>query len=290
MKEEFSEILEWSAPSHNFFVESHIANTMAAAHWHDHVELNLLLDGSMTYLFNGRQVEVEAGRLVLFWAAIPHQAIAVSRPAPLICIYLPLADFLSLAIDQGVRQEIMQGAFVTEPELRPETALVAARWKDEWTTGGEVRRQLVCDEVKLAVRRLILAQTDTRVTSSTSGLPHNQSIRHTQLLTEAINQHFTETLTLATLAGFAGVHPTTANRAFRDVLGISVMEYLTRYRLARAMQRLAETEDGVLDIALDCGFGSSARFYQIFKDRSGKTPREFRLMMRPKHDVGATNQ
>jgi len=281
MKEEFSEILEWSAPSHNFFVESHIANTMAAAHWHDHVELNLLLDGSMTYLFNGRQLDVEAGRLVLFWAAIPHQAITVSAPAPLICIYLPLSDFLSLAIDPGVRQEIMQGAFVMEPELRPETALVAARWKDEWITGGEVRRQLVCDEVKLAVRRLILAQTDKRVTNSAAGLPHNQSIRHTQLLTEVINQHFTETLTLATLARFAGVHPTTANRAFREVLGISVMEYLTRYRLARAMQRLAETEDGILQVALECGFGSSSRFYQIFKHRSGKTPREFRLMMRP---------
>lgn len=282
MKEEFSEIVSGSASSHSFFVESHLASAMAAAHWHDHVELNMLLEGSMTYLFNGRQVEIEAGRLVLFWAAIPHQAIAVSPPAPLICIYLPLSDFLGLPIDQGLRQAVMQGEFIAEPELRPETSLMAARWRDEWQTGAETRRQLLRDEVKLAVRRLILDQVGNKVTSASAALPHNQSIRHTQLLTEVINQRFAEVLTLATLAKSADVHPTTANRAFREVLGISVMEYLTRYRLARAMQRLAETEDGILQVALECGFGSSARFYQIFKDRSGKTPREFRLMMRPK--------
>lgn len=31
-------------------VERHIADAMAAPHWHDHVELNLLMEGRMTYL------------------------------------------------------------------------------------------------------------------------------------------------------------------------------------------------------------------------------------------------
>jgi AraC-like DNA-binding protein len=42
------------------------------------------------------------------------------------------------------------------------------------------------------------------------------------------------------------------------------------------MQRLAETEDSILEIALDCGFGSSSRFYDVFKLRTGTTPRQFR--------------
>ena len=36
-----------------FDIEQHIAEPMSAAHWHDHVELNLLLSGDMSYLFNG---------------------------------------------------------------------------------------------------------------------------------------------------------------------------------------------------------------------------------------------
>ena len=282
MKEEFSEIADWSTPSHSFFIESHVASTMTSAHWHDHVELNLLLEGSMTYLFNGRQAQVEAGRLVLFWAAFPHQVIAVTPGAPLVCIYLPLADFLRLPIDQASRQAIMQGAFVAEPVLRQFTTSTARQWNEEWANGEDVRRQLICDEVALAVRRLVLDQANNAAEPGNAALPHNQAVRHTQLLTAAINEHFAEILNLSTLADFAGVHATTASRAFRQVLGISVMEYLTRYRLARAMQRLAETDDAILEIALDCGFGSTTRFYEVFKQRSGKTPRQFRLCTRRK--------
>lgn len=267
-------------PARTFSVERITASTMASAHWHDHVELNMMLDGDMTYLFNGRQEHVEAGRLALFWAAIPHQTIIVTPGASLICIYLPLVDFLALPIPDTSRQALMQGAFVAEAVHRPATPLVAEQWNSEWGTCEEKRRQIVCDEVKLAVRRLFLddANGSSRVIGNRR--PLSPALRHAQRLTEIINLHFTEPLTLGTISGMAGLHSTTANRAFRDVLGISTMEYLTRYRLSRAMQQLTGTEDALIKIVMDCGFGSTARFYQAFKERVGTTPRQFRQMTR----------
>ena len=47
-----------------------------------------------------------------------------------------------------------------------------------------------------------------------------------------------------------------------------------------AMQQLAETNTSILQIAYDCGFGSSSRFYDIFKRRTGTTPRLFRSSLR----------
>jgi AraC-like DNA-binding protein len=271
---------EWTGSPRGFLIERHTADAMSAAHWHDHVEINLLLDGAMTYLFNGRQERVEAGRLVLFWAAIPHQTILVTPEAPLICIYLPLVDFLALSIDKKARQAIMQGAFVVEPSRRETTPLNVSAWAEEWSGGDPVRRQLIAEEAKLRVRRLILDHaTDQGSSIAAVVTPVSPAIRHSEVLTDLINRHFSEPLNLADLGKRANVHPTTANRAFRDVLGISVMEYLTRYRLARAMQRLVETEDAILEIALDCGFGSSSRFYDIFKQRTGSTPRQFRLSL-----------
>src|SRR5689334_14171627 len=79
-----------------FFAEHHVAEAMPEAHWHDHVELNLLLSGGMTYLFNGRRVPLEENRAYCFWAAIPHQVIAVEKPnsgkVELVCVYVPFAD------------------------------------------------------------------------------------------------------------------------------------------------------------------------------------------------------
>ncbi|WP_104668236.1 helix-turn-helix domain-containing protein [Ensifer adhaerens] len=277
MREASPKAGEWGESPRSFLIERHVADAMRATHWHDHIEINLLLNGSMTYLFNGRHAHVEAGRTALFWAAIPHQSIFVTPEAHLICIYLPLADFLALPIDKTSRQAIMQGAFVVQQTRKDMMSLLAAQWSEEWVSGSNLRRQLVFDEVKLAVRRLILDQSDNQGSAKQSGPPANPAIRHAQVLTELINAHFAEVLTLTSLSKLANVHPTTANRAFRDVLGITAMEYLTRYRLARAMQRLAETDDPIVEIAHESGFGSNTRFYDVFKQRTGTTPRQFRL-------------
>lgn len=271
----------WVGSPRDFLIEQHVADTMRSAHWHDHIEINLLLEGSMTYLFNGRQEHVVAGRLVLFWAAIPHQTIFVTANSPLVCIYLPLVDFLALPIEATARQAILQGAFVHEPNPSLAASALGAQWEGEWNHGDQVRRQLVNDEVGLRVRRLILDHSDggfdRREATALAGGP---GIRYTQILTELISTRYCEPLTLTSIAKLARVHPTTANRAFRDVLGISVMEYLTRFRLARAMQKLAETDDPILNVAHDCGFGSTARFYDIFRKRTDTTPRQFRIMTR----------
>ena len=42
------------------------------------------------------------------------------------------------------------------------------------------------------------------------------------------------------------------------------------------MQRLADTDEPILQIAYDCGFGSTSQFYELFRKRIGATPRQFR--------------
>lgn len=269
---------EWIGSRGQFLIERHMADTMAAAHWHDHVEVNLLLEGEMTYLFNGRQEQVEAGRLVLFWAAIPHQTIAVTANAPLVCAYLPLIDFLALPIDGEARQAIMQGRFLRERNREMPDIVMIPRWEREWRTGSAVRQRLIVEEVRLRMRRLILDNSESAdsaisISPVSSG---GQTVRYVETLTALINSQYANPISVTDLAKLAGIHASTANKAFRSVLGISVNDYLTRYRIARAMQRLTDTNDPVLQIGFDCGFGSSSRFYEIFKERTGTTPRQFR--------------
>ncbi|MBY5804790.1 helix-turn-helix domain-containing protein (plasmid) [Rhizobium ruizarguesonis] len=276
---------EWIGSRGEFLIERHIADAMAAPHWHDHVELNLLMEGRMTYLFNGRQEQVEAGRLVLFWAAIPHQTIAVAENAPLVCLYLPLIDFLGLPVDRKARQSIMQGRFLAQANPETMDALTLPRWEKEWQSGSAARRKLVVEEVRLRIRRLILdnAESDNSPTyvSPTSLAGH--AVRRVELLIDLINSRYADPTSVPDLAKLAGMHPSTANSAFREVLGISVNEYLTRHRIARAMQLLTDTDVPVLQIGFDCGFGSSSRFYEIFKERTGTTPRHFREAVNSKN-------
>ncbi|MGR9319555.1 helix-turn-helix domain-containing protein (plasmid) [Rhizobium leguminosarum] len=276
---------EWIGSRGQFLIERHIADAMAAPHWHDHVELNLLMAGQMTYLFNGRLEQVEAGRLVLFWAAIPHQTIAVAENAPLVCLYLPLIDFLGLPVDRKARQSIMQGRFLAQANQETMDALTLPRWEKEWQGGSAARRKLIVEEVRLRIRRLILdnAEIDNSPTHVSPTSLADHAVRHVELLIDLINSHYADPISVPDLAKLAGMHPSTSNSAFRKVLGISVNEYLTRHRIARAMQLLTDTEDPVLQIGFDCGFGSSSRFYEIFKERTGTTPRHFREAVNSKN-------
>jgi len=278
---------EFRLVDRHFQLEQHIAHRMAAPHWHEHIEINLLLSGTMTYLFNGRSAAVAAGQLVLFWAAIPHQTIAVSAGAPLVCVYLPLADFLALPLQRQTRRAVLQGDLLSATEPDPLDTLMAGRWVREWETADSVRRQLVIDEVKLRVRRLAL---DGARPPAGSGAPAGGSkpLAHQRVeaLIELINRHYAEALSLGQLAALAGVHASTINRDFRAVLGLTMNEYLMRYRLARSMHLLAETEEPVLQIAYGCGFGSASRFYELFRARVGATPRQFRARLRDAEAAG----
>lgn len=273
---------EWIEAKGQFLIERHTADTMTTAHWHDHIEINLLLEGAMTYLFNGRQEQVDAGRLIVFWAAIPHQTIAVSESAPLVCIYLPLADFLSLPIDREVRQSIMQGRFLVERGFETADLIVVPRWEGEWRSGSAARRGLVTEEVRLRIRRFILdnVEMENAETPASPASLAGHGVRHVEQLIDLINSRYANPISVPDLAELAGMHPTTANKAFRTVLGMSVNEYLMRYRITRAMQRLTDTDNPILQIGFDCGFGSSSRFYEIFKQRTGTTPRQFRESVR----------
>lgn len=52
--------------------------------------------------------------------------------------------------------------------------------------------------------------------------------------------------------------------------------FLSCLRCEIAKERLSETEDSVLSVALECGFGSERNFHRQFKALTGKTPREYR--------------
>lgn len=250
---------------------------MGAAHWHSHVELNLLESGEMIYLLNGRRERVEAGRLVLFWAAIPHRTVEVTPGSPLICAYVPLADFLGLPLEAGFKRALMQGQLLAAAVADELDVALARRWLSDWDSGDVRHQQLVADELMLRVRRFSLS-ADVEGAANVGGV--RQPTERVEALVELIHRHFGEPLSLTRLGQLAGIHPSTAEAAFRRVLGISVNEYLLRYRLAQALHRLADSDEAILDIVFACGFGSASRFYGVFKERTGTTPRQFRARMR----------
>ena len=83
-------------------------------------------------------------------------------------------------------------------------------------------------------------------------------------------------LTLRELADEAAMSRSTFALRFREALGETPMDYLARWRMARAADRLDRSAESVAAIAWSVGYGSESAFSTAFKRIMGHSPRNRR--------------
>ena len=88
--------------------------------------------------------------------------------------------------------------------------------------------------------------------------------------------HLEEDLSLAALAGQAGLSPFHLHRVFSAAAGETPKQFTQRLRLERAAVMLLTTRDSVLDVALSCGFQSHEAFCRAFHRRFRMTASAYR--------------
>jgi len=62
---------------------------------------------------------------------------------------------------------------------------------------------------------------------------------------------------------------------FKETVGVSPMEYLTRWRMLLAGERIANTSDSISEIAQSFGYESASAFTKAFKKIMGCSPRQY---------------
>ena len=81
--------------------------------------------------------------------------------------------------------------------------------------------------------------------------------------------------TLQSLAERAGMSRTSFAVKFKATVGVSAMDYLTRWRMMVAGDRLRHSTDSVSTIALSLSYGSESAFGTAFKRVLGCSPRQY---------------
>ncbi|MEI6892493.1 MAG: helix-turn-helix transcriptional regulator [Pontiella sp.] len=87
-----------------------------------------------------------------------------------------------------------------------------------------------------------------------------------------------EPWTLSEMAVECGIQRTQLNKIFQKLTGSTPMEYLFRIRIECAKTLLRETDTKIIDIAFECGYGTSQYFANTFKKTIGATPSQYRKL------------
>ncbi|KAF3884562.1 MULTISPECIES: helix-turn-helix domain-containing protein [Nostocales] len=104
------------------------------------------------------------------------------------------------------------------------------------------------------------------------GLPERQLLQ----VLEYINEHLNQDIKLADLAQLLGMSQFHFSHLFKRSLGIAPYQYLLQQRIERAKQLLKQTDQLIVDIALECGFNSHSHLSKQFRQLTGITPRTYR--------------
>ncbi|HMP83543.1 MAG TPA: helix-turn-helix domain-containing protein [Verrucomicrobiota bacterium] len=250
--------------------------------------MNLLKQGSLTYLLGGNKVTIPAGRLAVFWAAIPHQIISSSGKAEYYVATIPLAWFMQCQFPAHFVDAILHARVVLDPQPQPGDGDLEMfeRWVHDLETPSSQKRRIAFLEIESRLLRFaeVVPQdiAERNVHKTGQMMIETGGLKHVEQMALFIAQHYQEKLSIEQISKAAGLHPNYAMAVFKKALGITLLDCLTQHRVSHAQRLLATTNDKIIDVALCSGFSSLSRFHDAFRRWGGCSPKEYRK----KHRVG----
>jgi AraC-like DNA-binding protein len=269
---------------------------MPQAHKHADIEVNHVRRGWVSYVLGGQRVRLEEGEVGLFWATAPHQILARADRVELGWAVLSLSMVRGWGLPERLLSQLWSGAMLVDREIEADDRRRWSQWEamlgrsrpseapsptrdDRW-------RRVVELEVEARLLRMILRGPEIRSggaqgsTEAAGPTPHADDASAVERMVGYLSDHFTEPVRVADVAAHVHLHPAYAMRQFKQVMGMTIGDYLTRQRIAEARRRLISSDHTVLSVALDSGFGSLSQFHHCFRRETGQTPARFRRALR----------
>jgi len=266
-------------------------NFYSTWHYHEELELTLILKSTGTRFVGDSIQQFTAGDLVLVGENTPH----VWKNSD--SYYQePLANAAE-AIIIHFRKDFAGTDFFTMPEMNPIKTLINQA-QGGLCFKGKVRL-LVAGKIKALVDKSpfeqvlglleilnILANTKEYVVLSTVGFSHLYGSNRNEQINRVyayIIENFRKEISLEKAARIAHMTPTAFCRFFKSRTRKTFTQFLNEIRISFACRLLMEGKMDVTQVCFDCGFNNLSYFNRQFKIIKNETPSSYRS----KHKISA---
>jgi AraC-like DNA-binding protein len=249
---------------------------------HNEIELNLLESGSLTSLVGGHRVRLEAGRLHVFWAAMPHQIVDQEGIESFLVATIPLAWILQWKIPGKLLQSLLRGEVLRSGELdyAQEDVMMLSRWIDYMENSPKVSQRVILLEIQARLLRFAFSGSVTLPSTAMRATATNRSeLSKAERLASFVALHCTKRLCAEDMGRAVDLHPNYAMTLFKNTFGITLNEYLTRQRISHVQRLLITSNEKITNIALSSGFASMSRFNAAFYQVCQCSPSQYRVRM-----------
>lgn len=247
-------------------------NNSSATHLHRQVELIIALEGTLSLTIDHANHTLTSGHIAIIFPNQLHSLNTCKNSKVLLCIFN--IDFCQRFRNYFQKstpdKSIFSLADLSAHSLLAINGLLTLT--QEWQRG-----EAIPDKVQsYANGYLSLLLTDLFLHITLTPKSNTDSLELEQQLLIYLDAHYTEALSLETLAREFGVSRFVLSRLFTDKLHISFPHYVNTKRLEYSKILLKSTNLSVTQVALDAGFGSSRTFFREFSNAFHLSPGAYR--------------
>lgn len=265
----------------SFFMQRHHPEVMLNTHTHSHVEILLPIGCELTYETKAGDAIAPDGHISVLWAQIKHKLNHINGDGEIIIANLPMAELLSWGMPDSFLARLFAGELITANKTLWFDDALFANWYLDFYGEDERLRQISLTELQARLKRQSLigwqqATGDPKGQENTSKAPHHRL----QNMIKYIADNYTQPIDVEDIAQAGGICKGYAMGLFNVYLDTTITNYLAQLRIHHAKTALTETSNKVLNIAFDAGFSSLSRFYEVFGQHTGMSPRQYRIAQR----------
>lgn len=261
-------------------------------HWHNEVELILCVSGSLKVKFHNdtkSMINVAPGDIVMIAPGTLHEYLSDAPGGEKLILLFDIGGYSQVSSLIPLLKTLPSYTHIKQKDYPLESARLHNYFWEIDRLYGASDEFLQISVYSLVT--LILAQIGSMHLSDAPVPIEAQDYQHKNidklvLVTNYIDSHRSDDLTVEKLADLAGFSKFHFERLFKSYMGISCYQYITKRRILMAKELLGDTDLSVMDIALRSGFFSLSTFNRVFKDVNGCSPTEFRKLYR----TGADNK
>ena len=234
-------------------------------HWHDFLELEIVVAGSMQHSSNNQTYSLGPGSAHILCLHDCH-GLSVLEDTTLYCLHIN-TELLDEEIVEQLRYNSFRCQFTPEEmgAILPRLELLENEYASEFTF-----RNMMIKSVVTEILIMLLRKATSNETLYTP--------KPIQKLTAYINTHFSEDITLDKVAEALSFSPGYLGKLLKKQMGYTFNEYLNMIRLKQACHLLRTTNLPVVEIAFQTGYNSSEYFLYVFKKNMLTTPSEYRKL------------
>lgn len=234
-------------------------------HWHNFIELELILSGEGEQILNGQQLKLSRGCLSILRLTDFHQ---VNPKRDLHLLNLMVDDsFLSEEILGKLQADEILFLKLTEAETETIEKLFRLCMAENDSQNPDLRylkHLIICVFLKIL-----------KLTPKNSGKPSTEE-RPIQAALLYMHMHFRENPKLAEVAKIAHYNASHFSSTFHKELGTTYCDYLNMLKISYAKELLISTSLKISDICYECGFTSHSNFLRLFKEKLSISPMQYR--------------